>query len=405
MAVGRRRPYTSWRSMRHGRVRCRGQRGSHMGMVDASPACGHRRDLCRRLYLCLSLSASLSRALALAVESICTTLTAPVLKPWPVSSGRARLDPHAPLLLLLLLQGIPTSMPFSSSSGTPARIPPLALHAHASSDRSPSPTSIPPAETTSPARRFHPLHPRAATRSPSHAHALSTHPDVAASALPATLLLLPTPPPTPHSPPARTTSKASSLRREHRPRTALPTIDKVDSRPKTIAATVKSRAHSRLASFGRIRSRGAQQPAERNTAVTEPLTLSELPPLRPTPSLTSSHKRSEPSTASYYSSETTLSDEKYHDSKSFDEPRKSFARDTQRNASFERRGKSEDSTCDPTEQYRRLVESRPRMMHQTSSRLLRMTEDDRPFTRVSTTSPCACAPISPGSAVSFVAHE
>jgi hypothetical protein len=376
-----------------------------MGMGDASAAvCIAATFAARSIAVSFSLALPLSLARWLAVESICTTLTAPVLKPWPVSSGRARLDgptctAAAPSYTL------PTSMPSSSSSGTPARIPPLAHHAHASSDRttspSPSPASIPPAEPTSPARRFHPLHPRAATRSPSHAHALPTHPDVAASVLPATLLLLPpSPPPTPQSPPARTPSKASSIRREHRPRTALPTIDKVDSRPKTIAANVKSRAHSRLASFGRIRSRGALQPT-----VTEPLPLSELPPLRPTPSLTSSHKRSEPSTGSYYSSETTLSDEKFHDSKSFDEPRKSLARDTQRNASFERRGKSEDSTCDPTEQYRRLVESRPRMMHQTSSRLLRMTEDDRPFTRVSTTSPCACAPITTGAAVPFVAHE
>lgn len=139
--------------------------------------------------------------------------------------------------------------------------------------------------------------------------------------------------------------------------------------------------------------------------MTEPLHITEPPPLRHTPSLTSSHKRSEPSTSSFYSSETTLSDEKYQDSKSFEESRQSFARDTKPNAFVtEHRGKSEDSTCDPTEQYHRLIESRSRMMHQTSSRLLRMTEDDRPFTRVSNTFPCACAPISPGVAVPSVAH-
>lgn len=280
-------------------------------------------------------------------------------------------------------------MPSSSSSAAhhgiqPARIPPLA---HA-----PANQSIPPSDTTShPAARHHPLHPRAATRAPFHAHALPRNPDVAAR---------PPPPPQLHpSPPARTLSTASSLCREHRPRTALPTIGKVDSTPKTIAATVKSRAHSRLASFGRIRSRGSQQSVERNTSAAELLPSPELPPLRHTPSFTSSHKRSEPSTASYYSSETTLSDDKLHDEKSFDEPRPSFVRDAQRNPSAELRGRSEDSTCDPTEQYRRLVESRPRMMHQTSSRLLRMTEDDRPFTRVSNTSFCACAPISPGDVV------
>jgi hypothetical protein len=278
---------------------------------------------------------------------------------------------------------MPSSSSHSAHHGT--SIPPSSPSLH----RCQAP-SIPPAETTlpAPARRSHSPLPRAATRPP-YVHAL---PDVAARH------------PYPHSPPAPPT--LPPLDCEHPPRTALPTIDKVDSKPKTIAASVKSRAHSRLASFGRIRSRGAQQqPAERNIFVTEPLPTTELPPLRPTPSLTSSHKRSEPSTASFYSSETTLSDEKYQDSKSFDEPRQSFARDTKPTAFVaEQRGKSEDSTCDPTEQYHRLTESRSRMMHQTSSRLLRMTEDDRPFTRVSNTFPCACAPISPGVAVQPVAH-
>lgn len=207
-------------------------------------------------------------------------------------------------------------MPSSSSAHhgtTSARIPPLA-HAHAS-------RSIPPSDTdTTPHHpvRYHPLHPRAATRAPSHAHALPPDPDVAAQ--------LPPPPPIPApplhpSPPARTLSTASHLDREHRTRTALPTIGKVDSKPKTIAATVKSRAHSRLASFGRIRSRGSQQSVERNTSAAELLSSPELPPLRHTPSFTSSHKRSEPSTASYYYSETALSDDKFHDEKSFDEPR------------------------------------------------------------------------------------
>lgn len=269
----------------------------------------------------------------------------------------------------------PTSIPHSSSLRR------LNSHHH---DRCLAP-SIPSAETTLP-----PPLPRAATRSP-YAHA---HPDVAARS-------------TAHSPPDQSTATTAidPLDCEHHPRTALPTIDKVDSKPKTIAAAVKSRAHSRLASFGRIRSYRAQQPAERNTSVTEPLHVTEPPPLRHTPSLTSSHKRSEPSTSSFYSSETTLSDEKYQDSKSFEESRQSFARDTKPTAFVtEQRGKSEDFTCDPTEQYHRLIESRSRMMHQTSSRLLRMTEDDRPFTRVSNTFPCACAPISPGVAVPVVAR-
>ena len=294
-------------------------------------------------------------------------------------------------------------MPASSSSAHRATLPPSIPHSsshhrrprHPHHDRCLAP-SIPTAGTTSPPPSSlpHPSPlplPRAATRSP------YAHPDVAAR---------PTTPPSPPDRSTTTTTLSGPLDCEHHPRTALPTIDKVDSKPKTIAAAVKSRAHSRLASFGRIRSYRAQQPTERNTSVTEPLHTTEPPPLRHTPSLTSSHKRSEPSTSSFYSSETTLSDDKYQDSKSFEEPRQSFARDTKPNSfvAEQREKRSEDSTCDPTEQYHRLVESRSRMMHQTSSRLLRMTEDDRPFTRVSSTSPCACAPISPGVAVPYVAH-
>ncbi|KAM0715572.1 hypothetical protein Q7P37_009070 [Cladosporium fusiforme] len=179
---------------------------------------------------------------------------------------------------------------------------------------------------------------------------------------------------------------------EYCPRAAPSPADKVDSKPRTIAATVKSRAHSRLASLGRIRPRGGQQPAERQhqqlpeqqqpyTPVTEPPRPAETYPIEPTPSVSSSHKRSEPSTASYHSSETTLTDEKFHDPKSFDEQRPQYIpRDPQRNASADRRGGSEDR-IDPKEEYHRLLETRPRMMHQTSSRLLRMTEDDRPFTK------------------------
>lgn len=265
-------------------------------------------------------------------------------------------------------------MPSSSSS--------TAVHQRTRARIPPSAASIPPPETTPPpphASLSSSPSPRAPTRFP-YAHHRS--PDVAAVSAPAL--------------------STSTLDREHRSRSALPTIDKVDSRPKTIAATVKSRAHSRLASFGRIRSRGALQPAEQNTPATETHPPAETFAPRSRPSISSSHKRSEPSTASYHSSETTLSDEKekYYDTKSFDEPRQqSVARGAQRNASAERRAKIEDSTCDPTEQYRRLVESRPRMMHQTSSRLLRMTEDDRPFTRVSNTHFCACAPINSGDAV------
>jgi hypothetical protein len=282
-------------------------------------------------------------------------------------------------------------MPSSSSS-------PAALHGARIARIPPSIRSIPASETTShlPAARPTPSSSRAATRLP-HAHRSS--PDVAAAN--------PSRPPSPplhHSPPpSRSASPTCTARREQRPRTALPTIDKVDSKPKSIAGTVKSRAHSRLVSFGRIRPRGLHLSSERDTLDPEPLSPVEpLPPL-PRPSFAGSHKRSEPSTASYHSSETTLSDEKYYDTKSFEESRQQpIARGTQRNSAVEQRTKLDEYPVDPTEQYHRLVASRSRMMHQTSSRLLRMTEDDRPFTRVSATFSLYMS-TSPGSAVFLVA--
>jgi len=274
-------------------------------------------------------------------------------------------------------------MPSSSSS-------PAALHGARIASILPSVRSIPASETTSPTPSSSS---RAATR---HPHALHPSPDVAAAANPLPLSRHRSPPPPQqqqhHS--QRSASPTFSARREQRPRTALPTIDKVDSKPKSIAGTVKSRAHSRLVSFGRIRPRGLTLSAERDTQDTEPLSPVEPLPTLPRPSLTASHKRSEPSTASHHSSETTLSDEKYYDTQSFEESRQQpIARGTQRNSSIEQRGKLDEYPVDPTEQYHRLVASRSRMMHQTSSRLLRMTEDDRPFTRVSATFPCTCTQV------------
>lgn len=262
----------------------------------------------------------------------------------------------------------------------PSSSPPAALGDRSLARIPPSKASIPPSASSQ--RHLPPpsSQPRAATRQP-YAHSPPARPDVAAIS-PA---------------PARLDSTSRDHRCEPRPRTPSPPFSgKVDSKPKTVAATVKSRAHSRLASFGRIRSRGGQQPADLQPLATEPSTPPETYPVQPAPSLTGSHKRSEPSTASYHSSETTLSDEKFHDTKSFDEPRQQpIARDISRNTSADRRERSEDSACDTNEQYRRLVEGRSRMMHQTSSRLLRMTEDDRPFTRVSATHFRACAALIP----------
>lgn len=279
-------------------------------------------------------------------------------------------------------------MPSSSSS-------PAALHGVRTARIPPSIRSIPASETTPDPNSTRPTptsFSRAATR---HPHALRPSPDVAA-ANPSYRPRSPLPPPQ-HQSPQRSASPTYSARREQRPCTPIPIIDKVDSKPKSIAGTVKSRAHSRLVSFGRIRPRGVHLPAERDTLDSEPLSPVEPLPTLPTlprQSLAGSHKRSEPSTASYHSSETTLSDEKYYDTKSFEESRQQpIARGTQRNSSAEQRAKLDEYPVDPTEQYHRLVASRSRMMHQTSSRLLRMTEDDRPFTRVSDTFPCIRAQV------------
>ena len=89
-------------------------------------------------------------------------------------------------------------------------------------------------------------------------------------------------------------------------------------------------------------------------------------------------KRPETLALSSSSSETTLSDDKA-DVKSIEDypSRASFwlasASDFQ---------KEYDGSA-AVERYERLVQHKPRMMHQTSSKLLRMTDDERPFTRVS----------------------
>ncbi|KAK3722631.1 hypothetical protein LTR37_002201 [Vermiconidia calcicola] len=91
----------------------------------------------------------------------------------------------------------------------------------------------------------------------------------------------------------------------------------LDSRPRTAASTVKARAHSRLASFGRLRSRRSlhqdlqQQPASSGENKSTQVPVS--------PSDAGSHKRSDTSTLSNSSSKTTLSDDSKDDAKSIDE--------------------------------------------------------------------------------------
>ncbi|KAK5171392.1 uncharacterized protein LTR77_004536 [Saxophila tyrrhenica] len=154
----------------------------------------------------------------------------------------------------------------------------------------------------------------------------------------------------------------------------LATDTTLDSQTKT-APSIKSRSHSRLASLGRIRSRGSIQhhphPAQKPQGETVPPRIPEVSPLR-----AASHKRPETlALLSNSSSESTLSDKS--DAKSLEDypSRASFwlatASDFQRDY---------DSAA-ALEHYQRLAQNKPRMMHQTSSKLLRMTDDERPFTR------------------------
>ena len=156
--------------------------------------------------------------------------------------------------------------------------------------------------------------------------------------------------------------------------------DKVDSPAKTTASSVKSKSgvHSRLASIGRLRSRGSvpqyqQRPQGETVSAQVPVSPSDAG---------SHHKLSDASAVSNSSSETTLSDDVKSEKKSVEQQpsRPSFWL-----ASGNVPGdfnKAHDDNAEALEQYNRLIHYRPRMMHQTSSKLLRMTDDERPFTRV-----------------------
>ncbi|KAK6418594.1 hypothetical protein LTR95_017173 [Oleoguttula sp. CCFEE 5521] len=155
---------------------------------------------------------------------------------------------------------------------------------------------------------------------------------------------------------------------------------KLDLPQRTLASTVKSRAHSRLASLGRIRSRGSVFQQDRQPAV--PTRLPETLVASNTPiSPASTHKRSVTSTLSNTSSETTYTD----DSKS--EIKSVYERTSAQDLYTAHRNASREHLLRPSEeigtekQTREDTRSKPRMMHQTSSRLLRMTEDERPYTR------------------------
>ena len=148
----------------------------------------------------------------------------------------------------------------------------------------------------------------------------------------------------------------------------------MESKTKSAAST-KSKAHSRLASFGRQRLRGIVS----ISSETPPPQGETLPRVPVSPSDASSHhKRSDASTRSNTSSETALTDDAKSDVKSLDEnPSPNvYLPDA---ATW-----LDNETAPDLDEYERLLKRSPRMMHQTSSKLLRMTDDDRPFTRVCT---------------------
>ena len=152
----------------------------------------------------------------------------------------------------------------------------------------------------------------------------------------------------------------------------------VDSHTTTSkASTVKSRAHSRLASLGRLRSRASNQPPPKKQPETQLQSETRLveEPVSPSDAGSHSHRPSDASTLSKRSSETTLSDD---DIKSSEEnaSHSSFLLASSNLPGDTTKEKSE------AEQFGRLVQPKSRTMHQTSSKLLRMTDDERPFTRV-----------------------
>lgn len=154
-------------------------------------------------------------------------------------------------------------------------------------------------------------------------------------------------------------------------------------------AKATSRAHSRLASLGRIRSRGSIRGNVKQQDT--PTALPALPSQRAGETYRVKHavpvshvdaslrKRPDTSTLSNTSSESSLSDEYFDDIKSIEErPSKPVFWLTTSNVP----GDAEEDEYQPVDHYQPAPKHKPRMMHQTSSRLLRMTEDDRPFTRV-----------------------
>ena len=182
----------------------------------------------------------------------------------------------------------------------------------------------------------------------------------------------------PHVPDVRSAERrpSTSTLAPHQTCAADSPYDKVDSKSISAGSSLKDRAHSRLASFGRIRPRGSVQYQQR-----APLGVAKPTPVPPSPSDTGSYNRSNTSTLSNSSSDTTLSDDAKSDTKVVDDRRPSFWLSALK-VPTESVKDLEDSIYEEEQPHERLGHLRSRMMHQTSSKLLRMTEDERPFTRV-----------------------
>ena len=155
-------------------------------------------------------------------------------------------------------------------------------------------------------------------------------------------------------------------------------IDNLDSKTISSGSSIKSRSHLRLASFGRIRSRTSVNQQQPQQAPGKGETKPAKVPISPLDA--GSHKRSDTSTLSLSSSGTNSSETERRTVKR-QPSRPSFwlASSNVSGDFIKENGDGRDG-----EHLDRLVPPKPHMMHQTSSKLLRMTDDERPFTRVRT---------------------
>lgn len=163
------------------------------------------------------------------------------------------------------------------------------------------------------------------------------------------------------------------------------TSDTVDSRARP-AVTSKPRAHSRLTSLYLGRIRGILQTDD---VLAQGETLPRVPV---SPSDASSQPPSNASSSSNTSSETQLSDIA-EAALPVKKTRSVENRPQIADAATWMEAEKEYDTYRDVDEYEKLLRRSPRTMHQTSSKLLRMTDDMRPFTRVRSTSRVsACRP-------------